>query len=348
MTEVNGEGPAPAQIMLCGEAPGAEEERLGRPFVGPSGYELDRMLGEVGLSRSAIFVTNVCRLRPVNNDISAHIARTRKCPASDMRAFRNGWATERIHDGFAKLKREVELVRPNVIVAFGNLSTWALTGRWGITDWRGSELRADIFEGKNPKVLPTYHPAAVLRQWTWRAALLADLRRAALNASSIEYEPLKWVFKIKPSFDQAVNWLLESQKRLDAAPTRICFDLETRYGHIACAGFALSPDEAFCIPFIDYGEPYWSETEETHIIRLIQKVLLHKNALVLGQNLLFDCQYTYRSWHFVPRVAQDTMISFHTAFCELPKALAFQASLMCDRYIWWKGNVSYDPLKKDA
>jgi len=104
MVEVHGEGPAPAQILLCGEAPGSEEERLGRPFVGPSGLELNRMLSEVGIQRSAVYCTNVCRLRPVNNDISAHIARTRKCPASDMAAFRNGWATQRIHDGIAKLK----------------------------------------------------------------------------------------------------------------------------------------------------------------------------------------------------------------------------------------------------
>lgn len=352
MIEVHGEGPAPTQIMLVGEAPGAEEERLGRPFVGPSGMELDRMLGEVGLSRSAIFVTNVCRLRPVNNDISVHASRTRKCPASDMKAFRNGWATERIHDGFAKLKREIEIVRPNLIVAFGNIALWALSGRWGVGDWRGSELRTDILAEDNPKLIPTYHPAAILRQWSWRPALLADLRRAAINAGSREYpRSTDWSFRVRPSFEQAAHWLSELGRLLDDAPElRISFDLETRNQHIACGGFATSAKDAFCIPFmvVDGIDGLWSESEETVLVRLIQRILTHPHARIVGQNLLYDAQYTWRWWHCVPRVHMDTMIAWHTCFAELPKALQFQASMVCERFVAWKGMVSHDPLKKDA
>jgi DNA polymerase I-like protein with 3'-5' exonuclease and polymerase domains/uracil-DNA glycosylase len=347
MIEVNGEGPAPAQIMLVGEAPGSEEERLGRPFVGPSGLELNRMLAEVGLSRSAIFTTNVCRLRPINNDISAHIARTRKCPASDMTAFRDGWATKRIHDGFARLKKEIEIVKPNLIVAFGNLALWSLSGRWGIGDWRGSELRADILLEANPKLIPTYHPAAILRQWNWRAALLADLRRAALNAGSNEYPRADWQFRVRPTFGQAVDWLQSLAASLDASSgLRISFDLETRNQHIACAGFATDSKGAFCIPFmvVDRADGYWASSEEGVLVRLIQRILTHPNARITGQNLLYDAQYTWRWWHCVPRVSQDTMISWHTAFCELPKALDFQASLVCDRYVFWKNDGKvWDP-----
>ncbi|MFS2212853.1 hypothetical protein, partial [Kosakonia cowanii] len=62
----------------------------------------------------------------------------------------------------------------------------------------------------------------------------------------------------------------------------------------------------------------------------------HPNVLVRGQNLLYDAQYTYRHWHFVPRVAQDTMISHHTMWAGLPKRLDFQASMYCDHYVYWK------------
>ena len=55
-----------------------------------------------------------------------------------------------------------------------------------------------------------------------------------------------------------------------------------------------------------------------------------------GQNLLFDCQYTYRYWHFIPNVAQDTMITQHSCFCALPKGLDFLASLYSDWYTNWK------------
>lgn len=352
--EVPGEGPAPANIMLVAEAPGADEERTGRPFQGAAGMELNRMLTEVGIQRSNVFVTNVCRLRPVNNDISVHISRKKKCPASDMSAFRDGWATERIHDGLNKLKKEIALVSPNVIISFGNVALWALSGRWGIGDWRGSELRTDLQvnapdnAGPAPKLIPTYHPAAVLRQWNWRPAVLGDLRRGLANADSRSYPPSSFRFRVSPSFEEARRWLAELDTGIEssASPTRLSFDLETRSGHIACAGFATSASVAFSIPFMAMGKDdgYWSAEEEWFLIRSIQKILLHPKVEVVGQNLLYDAQYTWRWWHFAPRVTQDTMISWHTAFTELPKALDFQASLVCDQYVFWKNDgKNWDP-----
>jgi len=75
---VKGEGPIPARIMLVGEAPGEQEERSGTPFCGSSGQELNRMLHEVGIMRSECYVTNVCKLRPPDNQISAWVATTKK------------------------------------------------------------------------------------------------------------------------------------------------------------------------------------------------------------------------------------------------------------------------------
>jgi uracil-DNA glycosylase family 4 len=71
-------GPTEARIMIVGEAPGAEEEARGTPFVGASGMELDRMLHEAKISRSECFVTNVARERPLGNDINQFIAKSRK------------------------------------------------------------------------------------------------------------------------------------------------------------------------------------------------------------------------------------------------------------------------------
>lgn len=116
------------------------------------------------------------------------------------------------------------------------------------------------------------------------------------------------------------------------------FDLETRAGHIACAGLSWSRTDAISIPFMcqESREGYWNEEEEAIILQKLYQVLTHENVRVRGQNLLYDCQYTYRWWHFAPRVAQDTMISQHTLFCILPKSLAFQASMYADWYVYWK------------
>lgn len=348
--EVPGEGPAPAAIMIVGEAPGAEEELHGKPFVGQSGTQLSTMLAEVGVARNSVFVTNVCRFRPPSNDIEKFLFRGKRPPGPEYtKANESGtvWSTSEIQLGLTSLRKELTLVRPNVVVAFGNVALWALTGKWGITDWRGSELRAqDHFEHR-PKVIPTYHPAAVLRQWSWRSTVVSDLRRAKANGDSLDYEPLSWEFRTRPTFEQAIAWLEELYRRLESGPTIISFDLETRHGHIACAGFAWSESAAFCIPFmaVGSGDGYFPSGElEYRVIDWIRRVLTHRNARVVGQNLLYDAQYTWRWWLFVPRIAQDTMISHHTAFVELPKALDYQASIYCKRYVFWKNDgKNWDP-----
>ena len=64
---------------------------------------------------------------------------------------------------------------------------------------------------------------------------------------------------------------------------------------------------------------------------------MHPNCWVRAQNGLYDCQHTYRWWHFVPNIKQDTMISHHTCFSGMKKSLDFQASMYCDYYFYWKG-----------
>lgn len=335
LTQVRPSGPCPAEIMVVGEAPGSEEERAGVPFVGQSGQELDRMLQEAGILRSNCFATNVCRARPPKNDISVWFNLKGKArEAVACAPFRGVWMTQAVREGAELLDAEIARVQPRVIIAFGNTALWATTGRLGITKWRGSELQ----HPSGAVVVPTFHPAAILRQWAWRAASLSDLRRAARYARGETVFPPRWRFLLRPNFAQAVSWLFELLARLEQAPQEISFDLETRLGHIACAGLATSYEDAICIPFmcVERVEGYWNPGEEAEILHLLQRVLCHHHARVVGQNLLYDFQYTHRWWCFIPRLSQDTMLSHHVAWAGLPKALDFQASMYCRHYVYWK------------
>lgn len=144
--QVPGEGPVPARVMIVGEAPGFEEERSGHPFVGASGRELDKMLHEAALLRSECFVTNVCRQRPPDNKIEAWLWKPRKGkpPPAGFVPLRNLYVHPAIKEGFDYLLRELELVKPSVIIPMGNVAMWALTGKWGISKWRGSQLLTDF------------------------------------------------------------------------------------------------------------------------------------------------------------------------------------------------------------
>ena len=339
-----GSGNPNAKIFICGEAWGAEEARVGRPFVGASGQELDRMLHEAGILRSDCYVSNVVNAQPAGNDIRAWIPLTKKEITPDCVRFRDRMVKPILVEGYHSLLKEINLVKPTLILALGNTPLWTLTGHWGITKWRGSQLlqnAADLLDEipkQQTKVIPTYHPAAILRQWDWRAIALNDLRRARREAGTATYNLPTWTFIIRPSLVQALGTLGALHDLCQARPTLLSFDLETRAGQIACAGIAWSKADAICIPFMAVGQPdgYWPPEEEAIILSALWGVLTHPNARVVGQNLLYDAQYTWKHWHFVPRIVFDTMIAHHTAFAGLPKALDFQSSMYCEHHIFWK------------
>lgn len=329
-------GPSPARLMIVGEAPGVEEELRLQPFVGASGQELDRMLRDAGLMRSEAFVTNVSKVRPPANDIQKFMARSKAEVTSRHVRLRDKWVTPEIWDGVKLLEAEIKSVKPNIILALGNTAMWALTGKWGIKKWRGSHLLCDF--DLSTKIIPAYHPAAVLRQWDTRQHTVLDMRRAGRFLNGEPYPKPLWNFRIRPTMQTVIDCFNEIQKCLDHGATRLSFDIETRGGHISCAGISWTLLDAICIPFslANRFEGFWSLDEETWIIWQLWKILTHPNAQVVGQNIIYDCQYTWRHWHFVPRVVQDCMISQHSLFSDLPKSLAFQASMYCDSYIYWK------------
>jgi len=149
---VFGEGDAHAEVVLIGEGPGATEDELGRPFVGRAGELLDQALQAAGFSRSAVYISNVVLCRPPGN---------RTPTPEEVRACS------------PYLRRRLELIAPPIVVALGATAAAALL-RPGtrITQARGRWHRVG-----GRWVMPTYHPAAVLRDPSKRPDLWADLRQ---------------------------------------------------------------------------------------------------------------------------------------------------------------------------
>lgn len=335
-------GPIPARIMIVGEAPGADEEVAGRPFVGSSGNELTTMLERAGINRGECFITNVAKERPYQNDINNFIAKTKKQAQEhphDYTSYRGKFVKQPIIQGIKLLSDEINAVKPLLIIALGGTALWALTGNSAITKWRGSMLHCDLAGVQRTKVVPTLHPAAVLRQWNTRNTVIADLKRAKKWSNHLgDFPKPKWNFRVKPTLAKVRECFDEIWALLEQRPTLLSFDIETRFSHISCAGIAWSLVDALCIPLMMRGtiEGYWSADEEAWIIFNLWKILTHPNARVIGQNIIYDSQYTWRYWHFVPRVTQDTMISQHSIWSDQPKALYYICSLHCDNYIYWK------------
>lgn len=143
---VFGEGPADAVAMLVGEQPGDEEDRTGRPFVGPAGRLLDRALAEVGIDRGEVYVTNA--VKHFRNEPRGK-RRLHKKPGDEHIAACHPW-----------LEAELAAVRPAVLVALGATAAKALLGKgFRVTRERGIFVPSPLA----PHVMATVHPSAILR-----------------------------------------------------------------------------------------------------------------------------------------------------------------------------------------
>lgn len=334
-----GTGHPNARVMLVGECFTEEESRKGEAFLGTSGEELNKLLHECGILRSECYTTNLVNSWAPGATLDSWIPIKKKDIRADMVAFKGRYVAPEVVRGYERLMKEIELIQPNIIICFGNAALWALTGAVGIMKWRGSQLTLNGLS-RPFKVIPTYHPSTMNYAPDNRNIISLDLRRARKEIGSAEYRNVPdWKFLVRPSFETVVETLQTLQSYLAAGQSFwLDFDLETRAGHIACAGISWSLTDALCIPFmcVESRDGYWTLEEEAAIVFRLYKLLTHPLIKVRGQNLLYDAQYTYRHWHFVPRVIQDTMISHHTMWAGLPKKLDFQASMYCDHYVYWK------------
>ncbi len=316
------EGPLNARIVIIGEAPGVEEERLGRPFIGGSGQILSQVLAKAGIDRSQCYITNVMTIRPPQNDFGYFYEDKKRNNPSRL-----------LVDGITRLEGELaRLTGKYVIMPLGTEPLRAVTGLRSIEKWRGS-----ILTSRHGKVVSSYHPAAVLRDYHLRPILELDAKRVARESVSPSVRVQENQFHIDSSFDVTIQLL-----RRIVSGALISFDIETVGDLIRCLGIGVSATEALCIPFMSRANPkgYWSAEEEAAIVFELFRLLRHPKVKVRGQNLLYDCQYTFRHWHFVPRVAQDTMLSHHSCFSGMKKSLDFQASIYADYYVNWKPDKS--------
>ena len=148
---VPGEGPENAEIMLIGEAPGFNEDKQGRPFVGAAGQFLEKLLASANLSRDDVFITNTVKCRPLNNrdPLPVEMATCRKY-----------------------LDRQIAAIAPKVIVTLGRHSLTSFLPKETITKARG---KPRIVNGTT--LFPMYHPAAALHQQRLREVIEADIKK---------------------------------------------------------------------------------------------------------------------------------------------------------------------------
>lgn len=158
-TVVFGEGHPDAPVMFVGEAPGAEEDRTGRPFVGQAGKLLDGMIFAMGFERSGVYIANVVKCRPPGN----------RDPKEDEMAA-----------CAAFLDRQIELIKPRVLVALGKPASHRLTG----TSKAMGALRGRWASYRGIPLMPVFHPAYLLRNPKAKREVWVDLKQIMKRLAS--------------------------------------------------------------------------------------------------------------------------------------------------------------------
>jgi uracil-DNA glycosylase len=278
-------------IAIVGEAWGEQEERARAPFVGAAGYELTRMLDEAGIRRADCFLTNVFNLRPDRNDIES-LCGPKADAIPGMPAIKNGkYIPNRLARELTRLYDELSGVRANVTIALGNTAAWALLHNTGISKIRGTVTDSSVLSGR--KVLPTYHPAAVLRDWSLRPVTVIDLAKAKRESAFPDIRrPKTWVY-----YPESLQDIEDFFNEHLVSAAYISFDIETSGDQITCIGFAPDTERALVIPFVDNRNTdpgskgsYWRTAgEESAAWRFVRRIL-DLPCPKFGQNTLYDIQ----------------------------------------------------------
>lgn len=326
------------KIALVGEAYGEKEEELGLPFVGPTGWLLDQILSQVGIDRRDCLVTNVFNLRPKpkNDVLNLCGPKPEGIPGLPFLA-RGKYVRKEFAPELDRLYSEIRDADPNLIVCLGATAAWAFLHTSGIKSIRGviaaTHPKATEKLGRVFKVLPTYHPAAISRQWNLRPVLMADLDKARREGDYHEIRRPSRSIWINPTIHD-----LEDFERDSILPSSfLSADIETAKDQITCIGFAPSPSEAIVIPFFSEQHKdrnYWRTLEEELLAwDYVRRWLALKPTLF--QNGMYDIQFLWRSYGIpVPLAAEDTMLMHHAQQLEMEKGLGFLASIYTDEASW--------------
>lgn len=350
MRYIGGHGPNSAKLMIVGEAPGKDEESAGKNFVGATGKIVRNMLQELGTDPESVYYTNVCKIRPPDNNIKL--------------LHRLGVTLEQF---IPQLWDEINSLKPNCILAFGNTALTALTGitvrakkgeeSGGIKLYRGSILLSCY---ASTKVVPTIHPASLLHgssdgamsDWKAITYIKWDVNRAIKQSKFPELSlPNRNLVVCRSNLDLYRFLNRQNGKEL------VAVDIETFHTVPICISFAFDAHEAISIPLFnnlgrDDDAYQMTRTDLVQCWKDVAELLYNPNIRKIGQNFKFDERLLKEALNDTTRIGLttrgfyfDNLLAFRTLYPELPGSLAFQTSVLTEEPYYKEEGKGFNPKK---
>lgn len=313
-----------AKLCIVGEAPGAREEELQQPFVGPVGKLLDECLEYNGISRDEVYITNVVKYRLPGNKIK------------DLHLIGRN-----IEEFIPQLVQELNELNPNCVLALGDTALEVLTGFTGIEKYRGSILNGRL---TNHKIVAALHPASLLRdenkgasKWRDLALIKIDVGRAKEQSKFPEIRIKGRTLEIAHNSRDVYRFLNEYNEKEFAAS-----DVETSKTIPVCTSIAFNSWHAISIPTLSEEIP---DHDRAYIWKLLAEFYADNKIKLIAQNGKFDakrCRQIGLKWH---GLYFDTMLAWHTLFSEMPKKLEVISSILTEEPYYKDEGRDYDPKK---
>jgi len=346
-----------AQALLVGEAPGAEEVKKGEPFVGKAGIELEKSLRSVGASRGHLALTNAIACRPPDNELSVLLHRLQK---ENKR---------RVAEGLEPRPTPMECCRPRLlsemaalpnVIAVGKVATEAVTGHVvKIMSARGGPVvvphptaRVPGREGPEPltiRILPTLHPAFVMRSRRWAGAFRADLARAfRWFTSGLAWKEPRGLYRPSPAqFDAFLTSLLPEAFSVFDVETTPGFPAQDHFDpmwdQLRCIGIGTASGWGCVVPFrsVSGAGSFYTPPEQIQIVRSLKEYLTSSRWKKAGWNSrAYDRQVLEYRLGVVPSPHLDAIGLHKLAEPELPHDLGYAGSVHTDVDKWKAGHVA--------
>jgi|HubBroStandDraft_2_1064218.scaffolds.fasta_scaffold13125_5 uracil-DNA glycosylase len=371
-------------ILLLAEARGESEAKHSSTLIGASGIELLRMMAEAEMIRLSpvdrglidlyyrtndskhlmalwdqhpeVYRTNVFNIHPPNNDLGHFLgAKKDGIPGYPNMVIPKGkhikpagnFVRAEFTGELERLGDELLAHNPNVVVCLGNCALWALTGKTGITNIRGTTL-SSILTVDGFKLLPTFHPSAVLRNYDLRPTVIADLMKAKRESAYAEIRRPKREIWIEPGLGDIRRFIHDHV----IGCRHLSVDIETAGSRITCIGFAPTSSLGIVVPFDDErakGNSYWSTiADERACWSLVRDVLEDPSIPKLFQNGAYDIAFLWRSIRIkVMNAVEDTMLLHHALQPESLKSLGYLGSIYSDEGSWKHMRKKYTTKRDD-
>lgn len=306
-------GPDDAEVMVVGMWPGMDEALRGKYFVGASGKQLDRDLLTAGISPKSVRFQNLAQYWPRHHS-------------------RGNLTQEQLESGLAALVADIQEIQPKVIIVLGNEPLEALTGKTGITKWRGSLLESKPELGLPPApILPTLHPSALLREWDYHSLILSDLgkaRRLASGDPTVYPKQRKLVTKDDPEYQQVFEEIMRAAQ--DSSCLMAC-DIEVFQGALSCLGVSVQSE---------VGLSVWHEDRD------MWRALLDTPSKKIWHNGMYDLTFLEAREGVVPNGEQhDTQFLWHALYPALACSKAVGKRLSVLTSLFTSDNYYKDTLE---